>query len=131
MNQQGTQSPGGQRILFVDDEKTVCRTLALIFESRGYQSRTAESAEDALVLMAEWIPDVAILDVGLPQMNGVALAIEIRRQYPACHILLFSGRPESAELLDDFGKGGDTFEIAAKPVHPDYLLNWVGQRLAR
>ena len=128
MEQPGTESPGGQRVLIVDDEKTVCHTLALIFDSRGYQTRTAGSAEDALAVVAEWWPEVAILDVGLPQMNGVELATLIRRQYPGCHILLFSGRPESGELVTEASKRGETFEIAAKPVHPEFLLGWVRER---
>lgn len=60
-----------ERILAVDDEKTVCRTLALIFDGRGHQTRTAQSAEDAFVLIAGWKPGAAILDVNLPGMNGV------------------------------------------------------------
>jgi DNA-binding response OmpR family regulator len=123
------ESASEQKVLLVDDERTVRQTLALIFKSRGYQTRAAESAEEALELIAGWTPDVAILDVGLPQMNGVELATLIRSQCPSCHILLFSGRPDSEELIDEAQAGGKTFEITAKPVHPDFLLNWVGKRL--
>lgn len=67
-----------------------------------------------MTLIADWIPDVAILDAGLPQMNGVELATLMRRRCPGCDILLFPGPPESGELVDEAGKTGETFEIAAK-----------------
>jgi len=119
----------GQRVLIVDDEPMVCQTLSLIFKTHAYQTREVDSAEEALNVIASWIPQVAILDVGLPQMNGVELAALIRRQCPSCHILLFSDRPESGGV-EEASTGGEIFEIVAKPVHPDFLLNWVSMRLA-
>jgi DNA-binding NtrC family response regulator len=130
MHETFTPSASGQRVLIVDDEKTVRQTLSLIFKTHAYQTRDADSAEEALRLIGNWIPHVAIVDVGLPQMNGVELATLIRRQCPSCHILLFSGRPESGDLVNEAGTRGEVFEIAAKPVHPDFLLEWVGKCLA-
>jgi len=131
MDEPPTELPERRRVLVVDDEKTVRETLSLIFTARGYQTRTADSAEEALVLIDCWTPDVAILDVGLPQMNGVELASHIRRDCPACHILLFSGLPETGELVDEAARAGEIFEILAKPVHPDFLLQWVGQHIRK
>jgi CheY-like chemotaxis protein len=128
MGQPRTESEDG-RVLVVDDEKTVRQTLSLILKIHGYQTRTADSAEEALAVIADWTPHVAILDVCLPQMNGVELAGLIRRECPACQILLFSGRPESEGLLDEATRAGESFEILAKPVHPTFLLDWVGKRL--
>lgn len=122
------QAAGVTRVLVVEDETVVCRTLSLIFTARGYETRSTESAEAALVLIADWKPDAAILDVGLPKMNGIELAIWIRHTHPLCRILLFSGRPESAALLDATLKTGQIFEILAKPVHPDILLKWLATR---
>jgi DNA-binding response OmpR family regulator len=122
-----SQSADGRRILIVDEERSVRQTLSLIFKTHGYQTRDADSAEEALTLLGTWTPHVAILDVGLPEMNGVELASLIRRQCPSCQILLFSGRPESGELVEEAGAQGETFEIAAKPIHPDFLLDWVGK----
>jgi CheY-like chemotaxis protein len=131
MEQRATAPTGATRVLLVDDDKIVCQTLAVIFANRGYETRTAESGEAALELIAGWAPDVAILDVGLPRIDGVQLASLIRQQFPRCHILLFSGRPESAGLVDEASSRGESFEIAAKPVHPDFLLQWVKDRTER
>ena len=55
-----------RKVLVVDDEETTAKTLALIFGNRGYQTRAAYSAEEAIDVIAEWQPDVALLDVNLP-----------------------------------------------------------------
>jgi DNA-binding response OmpR family regulator len=54
------------KVLIVDDEENICATLAAIFTSRGYEARVAYSAEQAVEVIAEWQPDLAIMDVGPP-----------------------------------------------------------------
>src|ERR1700719_461737 len=56
-------SKGGGRILMVDDEQNIADTLLLIFQMRRYDVRVAYSAEGAIELIAEWCPDLAVLDV--------------------------------------------------------------------
>jgi DNA-binding response OmpR family regulator len=88
-------SPGGNnRVLIVDDEKNICESLAAIFTSRGCESKVALSAEQAVEMIAEWQPDLAILDVGLPKMNGIDLAIALTNGHSSCRVLLFSGQPK-------------------------------------
>lgn len=111
-----------RRILIVDDETAIADTLALIFKTQHYEARTAYSAERAIEILAEWRPDLAILDVILPQMNGIDLAIVIKANYPACHVLLFSGHANTAMLLEEAGRKGHQFEVLAKPVHPNLML---------
>jgi two-component system NtrC family sensor kinase len=89
---------------------------------RGYETRVAHSAEQAVEVIAEWPPDLAILDVGLPNMNGIDLAIALKGSHPACCILLFSGQPNTTDLLEQAAEGGHLFEILAKPVPPNLML---------
>ena len=119
-----------RRILLVDDELTIAETLALVFASGGYEVRVAWSAEQAVDTIANWQPDLAVLDVMLPQMNGIDLAFVITENYPACQILLVSGHPAAAELLKAAGARGRTFEILGKPVHPALILASVARILA-
>ena len=90
----------GKRILVVDDETVVLQTLDLIFRSRGFEVRTAGSAEEALEKISDWRPDIAVLDVILPGMNGLDLAVLLAQQIPQCRIVHLSGQPHSAELRD-------------------------------
>jgi CheY-like chemotaxis protein len=112
-----------RKVLVVDDEKTTSETLTVIFRDHGYQSKAAYSAEQAIDVIAEWQPDVALLDVNLPGMNGVDLAVAIRTSLPNCRVLLFSGYPNTNDLLHAAAQAGHVFEIIAKPVHPTLLLN--------
>lgn len=111
-----------RRILIVDDERAIADTLALIFKTQHYEARVAYSAERAIETLAEWRPDLAVLDVILPQMNGIDLAIVIKANYSSCHVLLFSGHANTALLLEEAGRKGHQFEVMAKPVHPNVML---------
>ena len=111
-----------RRILIVDDEMAIADTLALIFKTQHYEARAAYSAEGAIETLAEWRPDLAILDVILPEMNGIDLAIVIKANYPSCHVLLFSGHANTAMLLEEACRKGHQFEVLAKPVHPTLML---------
>lgn len=113
---------GSRRILIVDDEVSIADTLALIFRVQHYEVQVAYSAERAIEVISEWRPDLAILDVILPEMNGIDLAIVVQANYPGCHVLLFSGHANTAMLLEEAGKKGHQFEILAKPVHPNVML---------
>ena len=119
-----------RRILIVDDEVAIADTLALIFRTQHYEVRVAYSAERAIETIAEWRPDLAILDVILPQMNGIDLAIVIKANYSGCHVLLFSGHANTAMLLEEAGKKGHQFEVLAKPVHPNIMLERASALLA-
>jgi CheY-like chemotaxis protein len=119
-----------RRILVVDDEKTTTDTLAVIFRDRGYQARGVYSAEEAVDVIAEWQPDVALLDVNLPSMNGIDLAIALKTSAPHCRVLLFSGYPNTEDLLNAAAQAGNVFEIISKPVHPTLLLNAIDNSLS-
>ena len=110
------------KVLIVDDERTITDTLALIFSNGGYETRAAYSAEQAIKIIAYWLLDLAIIDVILPQMNGIDLAILLTAQCPACRLLLFSGQQLTVDLLADAVKGGYKFAILAKPAHPTEVL---------
>jgi DNA-binding NtrC family response regulator len=113
-----------RRVLIVDDERTIADSLAKIFMNAGYEVCTAYTAEQACVLLPTWCPNLAIIDVHLPYMNGIDLAIFLKAAYPDCRLKLFSGQIETAELLERAIREGHTFEILAKPVHPTEFLNW-------
>jgi DNA-binding NtrC family response regulator len=110
------------RVLIVDDERTIADTLALIFSSRGYETQTAYTAEQAIEIVTEWLPDLTIIDVVLPQTNGIDLAILLTAQCPACRLMLFSGQAVTVDLIAEAAKKGYKFEILAKPTHPTVML---------
>lgn len=80
----------------------------------------------AVEIVSEWLPDLIIIDVILPQMTGVDLAVLVKARFPACRVLLYSGQPAS-DLLAKAKTAGYTFEILAKPVQPEQMLELPGE----
>ncbi len=115
-------SPEATRILIVDDERIIADSLALIFSRAGYEARVAYSAEHALGLIDIWEPQLAIIDVYLPAMNGVDLAIRLKGELPDCRLTLFSGQASTNDLIEQARRDGHALEVIPKPIHPDELL---------
>ena len=112
-------------ILVVDDERRIANTIALILDTKGYAAEAAHDGTSALEVCRRRLPDLVVTDVVMPGMNGIELAIAIRRQFPGCRILLFSGQAETLEILEDAKRRGYDFELLAKPLHPEELLKKV------
>jgi DNA-binding NtrC family response regulator len=119
-----------RKILIVEDETAIADTLAIILATRGYQVQVAYAAEKAIEVIAVWQPDLAVVDVMLPQMNGIDFPIILKDNYPACGVLLFSGQPDAGALLQEALRKGHEFPILAKPVHPDQMLHTIEGLLA-
>lgn len=124
-----SEMKGRRRILIVDDESAIADTLQMIFQMQRYDVRVAYSAERAVELIASWQPELAILDVILPEMNGIDLAIVIKANHPKCHVILFSGHTNTAMLLEEATSKGHNFEILAKPVMPEIMLERASELL--
>jgi CheY-like chemotaxis protein len=84
----------------------------------GFYVMTAYDGCQAIETAVKFQPDYLLSDVLMPKMNGVELAIKIRKMFPAARILLFSGQTGISEILLDAQKRGFEFELIAKPIHP-------------
>lgn len=109
-------------MLVADDERVIADTLAIILNQNGYDASAVYTGTAAVERARATRPDLIISDVIMPDMNGIDAAIKIRDFLPGCKILLFSGQAATADLLEDARKRGHEFEILAKPVHPQDLL---------
>lgn len=115
-------SPAKQRVLVADDEKVIADTLAIILNQNGFEATAVYTGTAAVERARADKPDLLISDVIMPDMNGIDAAIQIRGFLPSCKILLFSGQAATADLLENARKKGYEFDILAKPVHPQDLL---------
>lgn len=116
-------------IMVVDDESVIADTLAAILSRSGYATVAAYDGEEALETALISPPEMLITDVILPGMNGIELATTIRRIFPDCKILLFSGQAASADLLAPARAAGHHFTMLGKPIHPSELLAKVSESL--
>jgi DNA-binding NtrC family response regulator len=116
----------GSQILIVDEDEHVAETLELIFLARGYQVRLAHSAEDAIELIAQWKPALTIVDVMLPQMNGIQFRDVLQSNYPDCQVILMSGDHATDELLQAASQNGyPPLQVLNKSLHPTHILELV------
>ena len=115
--------PRTEQIVFVvDDEEIIAKTLAVILSGSGFYTRSFTDPSLVLEEARTMEPDLLISDVSMPGMSGIDLAIEMKRVYPKCKTLLFSGQASTADLLEKARKEGHDFVLLQKPVHPADLL---------
>ncbi len=117
-------------VLVVDDESIIADTIAEILTRSGYNAIAAYDGDSALESALLRPPEMLITDVMLPGMSGIELAITVRRMFPECRIILFSGQASTADLLAAAREDGHHFTLLNKPLHPQDLLARVMQDLA-
>ncbi|WP_414582762.1 response regulator [Scytonema sp. PCC 10023] len=110
------------RILVVDDLPDNYILLQTVLENEGYQVEVADSGQAALEKIASHPPDLVLLDVMMPEMNGFEVTRRIRQNpdLPFIPILLVTGYTDPLPA-DGFDAGADGF--IRKPIDFDYLLN--------
>jgi len=107
------------RVLVVDDEPQMLRALAINLRARRYEVHTASTGSEALVQASTHRPDLVILDLGLPDMDGVEVIAGLRG-WTHVPILVLSGRTDSADKVDALDAGADDY--VTKPFGMDELL---------
>ena len=112
-------------VFVVDDEPTIASTVAQILALTGFDAKPFTDALEALGAAFIEPPNLLISDVVMPQMSGVDLAIQVKRQCPDCKVLLFSGQAATADMLKVARLNGYDFELLTKPVHPTDLLKQI------
>jgi two-component system KDP operon response regulator KdpE len=106
-------------ILVVDDEPQIVRTLAIHLRARGYEVHTAMSGAEAVVRVDDLAPDAVILDLGLPDMEGIDV-VRALRSSSTSPILVLSGRSDSRDKVTALDSGADDY--VTKPFGMDELL---------
>jgi DNA-binding NtrC family response regulator len=116
-------------VLVVDDELHIADSLTKILCLSGYAAVAAYDADDALETALLKPPQLLITDVMLTGMNGIDLAVTVKRIYPECGILLFSGHASTMDLLTSAQQMGHRFTLLNKPMLPKDLLAIVAENL--
>ena len=103
-------SEAGARILVVDDEAQIRRFLRIALEANGFTVIEAIRGQDAVAKAATDAPDLVILDLGLPDMDGKAVAARIR-EWSTVPILVLSVRQAEAEKVAALDAGADDYVV--------------------
>jgi CheY-like chemotaxis protein len=120
------------RILIIEDNADGREMMRLMLELLGHEVLVAADGEEGVEMALGWHPEVAVIDIGLPRLNGYEVARRLRREL-GCELFLITqtgyGRPEDREQALAAG-----FDVhLTKPVDPVELVTWLekaGQRVA-
>jgi two-component system KDP operon response regulator KdpE len=107
------------RVLVVDDEPQIRRALLTNLRARGHEVELAESGEEALAVAAHVHPDLVLLDLGLPGIDGVEV-VEGLRGWSEVPIIVLTARTEEADKVQALDAGADDY--VTKPFGMDELL---------
>ncbi|WP_276357934.1 response regulator transcription factor [Cohnella caldifontis] len=119
---------GKQKILIVEDDPGIREIVRLYLESNGYEAIEAADGETANRLFQDRTPDLVILDILLPDTNGIDLCMEWNR-FSDVPILFLSSRQEDGEIIAGLKAGG--VDYVTKPFNPSVLIARVEANLRR
>ncbi|HLG50395.1 MAG TPA: response regulator [Chloroflexota bacterium] len=111
---------GRARLLAVDDEPGLLRTLRLTLTRHGLDVETAASGGEALRLVGQWHPDVILLDLGLPDLDGIEVVRHLRDRGSIVRIIVLSARGQDRDKVLALDLGADDY--LTKPFSMDELL---------
>jgi len=120
--------PGGRTVLVVDDEPSIGDGLRLTLEAEGYAVRIAGSVQTALAAFAQSDIHVAIVDIMLPDGDGLALTREFKKRDRALEVIVVTAYGSVRKAMEAT-KGAGAFYVLEKPFEPDEVLGLVGNAL--
>ena len=120
-----------KRLLVVDDEPNLLRAVAACLKTENYEVSTARSGHEALMHLAESVPDLIISDIRMPGMDGYKLARQLRGspRTALVPIVFLTAKDETADRIEGFRAGIDAY--LTKPFEPDELIAVVNGILNR
>ncbi|MEC5396645.1 ATP-binding response regulator [Uliginosibacterium sp. H1] len=121
-------SASGSRILLVDDNMDAARTMAELFNLLGHETATVFDGESAIARFKQWMPEVVVLDIGLPDISGLDVAKAIRSETDTAQPMLIAltGFSHDAARKAIVDAGFDHYLV--KPAMPDELLDIITRR---
>src|SRR5208282_1413088 len=115
------------RILVVDDDESITRTMKAILEDEGYKVDIAASGREAIKRTEETAYNVALIDIRLPDVEGVELLKLMKEAVPRTRKIMITGYPSMQNAITALNKSADVYLI--KPVDIEKLLNTVKEQI--
>lgn len=120
-----------KRLLVVDDEPKLLRAIAVDLKGEGYEVDVARSGIEALIFIAQKLPDLIISDIRMPGMDGYEFARRLRRNESTSlvPIVFLTAKDTTQDRIEGFRTGVDAY--LTKPFEPDELLSIIASILER
>jgi DNA-binding NtrC family response regulator len=114
-------------ILIVDDEDIVLESCRRVLEADGFEVTLASSAEEALEIMKHRLPVALLMDIKMPERDGIYLMERIRKKWLEIPVIVMTGYPTSETIAEAAMMGAAT--LISKPFTPDELVETVSRVL--
>jgi UDP-3-O-[3-hydroxymyristoyl] N-acetylglucosamine deacetylase len=118
-----------KKVLIVDDEERVLKSIAGVLEDEGFRVTTARSGEEAIGIFQQEEPDVTLLDIWMPGMDGIEVLKRLKWIAPDCQVIMVSGHATISTAMTAVKSGA--FDFIEKPLSLDILLMTIRRALAR
>lgn len=118
-----------EKILVVEDEKNIRSFIVTNLIISKFDIKEAASAEKALEICKGFVPDVAVLDIMLPGMDGFKLCNILRESYPQMGIILLTAKSQDRDKIEGLNLGADDYMV--KPFNPIELISRINAILRR
>ena len=117
------------RILVIDDDESVRRSLAAVLKDQGYTVDVAASGREAMGKSKVGFYNLALVDLRLPDMDGIRLLTEIRETVPKMVKIIITGYPSLENAIEAVNRGADGYMV--KPYNMDDLLRKIRESLQK
>ncbi|MEM7802041.1 MAG: response regulator transcription factor [Chloroflexota bacterium] len=116
-------------VLIVDDEPAVAEVVSLYLKKEGYQVKTAHDGRMALAKLEEPVPTLVVLDIMLPEIDGLTVLAEIRERCPETAVIMLTAKRQEVDKIYGLELGADDYMV--KPFSPAELVARVKAILRR
>ncbi len=116
------------RVLVVDDAAFMRVRAAKVLEDSGHEVEQAENGLEAVKKYAEWRPDAVLMDITMPEMDGLTALKEIRKLDPGARVAMVTAMGQQAIVMEALKAGAKDFVL--KPFQPDRVLGALQKLLA-
>ncbi|HOE68446.1 MAG TPA: response regulator [Candidatus Omnitrophota bacterium] len=116
-----------KRLLLVDDEIEICEFLKSFFEDRDFQVMTAYSGVQALAKVESFNPHVVLLDIQMPEMDGLTALRKIKEKHPKTKVIMVTAVETQDKIEEAMRAGADNY--ITKPLSLEYLEKDVQEKI--
>ena len=116
-----------KKVLVVDDEESVVQSIEGVLEDEGFRVAKAKSGEEAIKVFQQEEPDVTLLDIWLPGMDGIEVLKRLKWMAPDCQVIMVSGHATISTAMTAVKLGA--FDFIEKPLSLDVLLMTINRAL--
>ncbi len=118
-----------KKMLIVDDEVEICEFLKSFFEDRDFKVETAHDGQRAFEKVAIFCPDIVLLDIQMPNLDGLQTLRKIKEVYPHIRVLMVTAVETQEKIEEAIRLGADNY--ITKPLSLEYLEKDVQDKLAQ